>query len=318
MYADFRAPRRRLRVTEELEAPLPLSPRERSHFQAELLNQHVLVCDPEHSQKIHDQGYFGKGVLSRSRPEHSISNQWEQHEGVFLPVVSQARYEELLKWVGSALSAQGWDEEAVHQTLLRLSQPIQMEDVRNQMGGEGEAEENGERGKEEPEQEGGVSPQMKRSRRGSEVEPEAKRSCSSEQDSDSSLDCDPDSDPDPAPLVPGPGFLLVVSDSETGGGVREVRRTPFFLSEYLQLSLEEMKEFRHLHDDSIIHSHRPSSWSTVWAACPSTCSRNPCPSCSCGGRFGPCVLISSAPMQSIITSAARGGSLKEGAEPSMA
>ncbi|XP_024656077.2 tRNA-splicing endonuclease subunit Sen2 [Maylandia zebra] len=239
MYTDFRAPRRRLRVTEEFEAPLPLSPRERSHFQAELLNQHVLVCDPEHSQKIHDQGYFGKGVLSRSRPEHNISNQWEQHEGVFLPVVSQARYEELLKWVGSALSAQGWDEEAVHQTLLRLSQPIQMEDVRNQMGGEGEAEENGERGKEEPEQEGGVSPQMKRSRRGSEVEPEAKRSCSSEQDSDSSLDCDPDSDPDPAPLVPGPGFLLVVSDSETGGGVREVRRTPFFLSEYLQLSLEE-------------------------------------------------------------------------------
>ncbi|XP_035768433.1 tRNA-splicing endonuclease subunit Sen2 isoform X2 [Neolamprologus brichardi] len=241
MYADFRAPRRRLRVTEELEAPLPLSPRERSHFQAELLNQHVLVCDPEHSQKIHDQGYFGKGVLSRSRPEHSISNQWEQHEGVFLPVVSQARYEELLKWVGSALSAQGWDEEAVHQTLLRLSQPIQMEDVRNQMGGEGEAEENGERGKEEPEQGGGVSPQMKRSRRGSEVEPEAKRSCSSssEQDSDSTLDCDPDSDPEPAPLVPGPGFLLVVSDGETGGGVREVRRTPFFLSEYLQLSLEE-------------------------------------------------------------------------------
>lgn len=52
-----------------------------------------------------------------------------------------------------------------------------MEDVRNQMGGGGEAEENGERGKEEPEQEGGVSPQMKRSRRGSEVEPEAKRSC---------------------------------------------------------------------------------------------------------------------------------------------
>lgn len=39
---------------------------------------------------------------------------------------------------------------------------------------------------------------------------------SSEQDSDSSLDCDPDSDPDPAPLVPGPGFLLVVSDSEVG------------------------------------------------------------------------------------------------------
>ncbi|CAI5686453.1 unnamed protein product [Oreochromis niloticus] len=152
---------------------------------------------------------------------------------------STTRYEELLKLAGSALSAQGWDEEAVHQALLRLSQPIQMDDVRNQMGGGEEAEENGERGEKNLEQEGGVSPQKKRSRRGSEVETEAKRSCSSDQDSDSSSDCSPDSDPDPAPLVPGPGFLLVVSDSEAGGGVREVRRTPFFLSEYLQLSLEE-------------------------------------------------------------------------------
>lgn len=50
---------------------------------------------------------------------------------------------------------------------------------------------------------------------------------SSEQDSDSSLDCDPDSDPDPAPLVPGPGFLLVVSDSEVGlhgGGEKQSSR----------------------------------------------------------------------------------------------
>lgn len=35
--------------------------------------------------------------------------------------------------------------------------------------------------------------------------------------------------------------------AQTGGGVREVRRTPFFLSEYLQLSLEEvMHRFSHV------------------------------------------------------------------------
>lgn len=35
--------------------------------------------------------------------------------------------------------------------------------------------------------------------------------------------------------------------AQTGGGVREVRRTPFFLSEYLQLSLEEvMHRFPHV------------------------------------------------------------------------
>uniref|UniRef100_A0A3Q0T422 tRNA-splicing endonuclease subunit Sen2 n=1 Tax=Amphilophus citrinellus TaxID=61819 RepID=A0A3Q0T422_AMPCI len=159
MQAEFRAPRRRLRVTEELEAPLPLSPRGSSHFRAELLNQHVLVVDSDQSQKIHNQGYFGKGVLSRARPEHSISDQWERE------------YEELLTWARLALSAQGWDAEAVNQTLLMLSQPIKMEDVKKEMGGGREAEENGESG----EPEGGVSPNRKRPRLGSGVEQEVKR-----------------------------------------------------------------------------------------------------------------------------------------------
>ena len=57
MHAEFRAPRRRARVHEEFVAPLPVSrsPEERSHFRAELINQHVLVCDPEHIQKIYNQ-----------------------------------------------------------------------------------------------------------------------------------------------------------------------------------------------------------------------------------------------------------------------
>ncbi|XP_039971533.1 tRNA-splicing endonuclease subunit Sen2 isoform X2 [Xiphias gladius] len=251
MQAEFRAPRRRTRVQEEYEAPLPVSrsPEERTDLRAELINQHVLVCHPDHIQKIHNQGYFGKGVLSRARPDHSISDQWEQHEGLFLPVIPQSRYEELLRWAGAALSAQGLDDEVVGQTLLKLSQPVEMEDVRREVGGGV----NGQRGEEEegPEPQGGICPHTKRPGPGSEVEPEAKRSCrldpqdlnldhSSDQDSDNP-DPDPssDSDPDPEPLVPGPGFVLVVCDREVGGGVREVRRTPFSLSEYLQLSLEE-------------------------------------------------------------------------------
>uniref|UniRef100_A0A8C2WQW1 tRNA-splicing endonuclease subunit Sen2 n=1 Tax=Cyclopterus lumpus TaxID=8103 RepID=A0A8C2WQW1_CYCLU len=80
MQAEFRAPRRRARVHEEYVAPLPVSrsPEERSNFRAELINQHVLVCHPDHIQKIYNQGYFGKGVLSRARPDHSISDQWER------------------------------------------------------------------------------------------------------------------------------------------------------------------------------------------------------------------------------------------------
>ncbi|XP_030277485.1 tRNA-splicing endonuclease subunit Sen2 isoform X2 [Sparus aurata] len=241
MQAEFRAPRRRARVQEEYEAPLPVSrdPEERNDYRAQLINQHVLVCHPDHIQKIHNQGYFGKGILSRARPDHSISDQWEQHEGLFLPVVSQSRYEELLRWAGSALSAQGLDEEAVSQTMVKLSQPVEMEEVRREGGGGVDGEE-----KEMPGPEGGVCCW-------SEVEQEAKRSCrldvnpecvpdpSSEQDSDSVSDSDSDTDPDPDPVAPGPGFVLVVSDSEMCVGLREVRRSPLALTEYLQLSLEE-------------------------------------------------------------------------------
>ncbi|KAM8913376.1 tRNA-splicing endonuclease subunit Sen2 [Spinachia spinachia] len=349
MHAEFRAPRRRTRVHEEYVAPLPVSssPGERSHFRAELINQHVLVRHPDHIQNIYNQGYFGKGVLSRARPDHSISYQWEQYEGLFLPVISRCRYEELLGWARSALSAQGLDEDAVNQTLLSLSRPVEMEDVRQEM-----------RRGEEPGQTRGASSSAKRS--GSGVDPKPKRSCrldrpnhNSDPDSNQNQDHDSDPDPNPSsdqiidadpdpnsdqeldpgpdpssdqelcpgpdpssdqkiypgsdpssdqelcpgpdpssdqkiypgsdpssdqelycgpdpssdqelycgpdpssdqeldpdlnsdsdsdadPLVPGPGFVLVVSDSEVGGGVREVRRTPFSLTEYLQLSLEE-------------------------------------------------------------------------------
>uniref|UniRef100_G3NGH6 tRNA-splicing endonuclease subunit Sen2 n=1 Tax=Gasterosteus aculeatus aculeatus TaxID=481459 RepID=G3NGH6_GASAC len=284
MHAEFRAPRRRTRVHEEYVAPLPVSrsPAERSHFRAELINQHVLVRHPDHIQNIYNQGYFGKGVLSRARPDHSISDQWEEHEGLFLPVISRSRYKELLRWAASALSAQGLDEDAVNQTLLSLSRPVEMEDVRREMS-------------QGPN--GGAF--ARRKRLGSGVDPKAKRSCRLDRqnhnsDPGSDQDQDPDPDPDPSsnqdldpdpdlssdknldpipdldsdqdlnpdpdvssdqeldpdlnsdsdsdadPLVPGPGFVLVVSDSEMCGGAREVQRTPFSLTEYLQLSLEEL------------------------------------------------------------------------------
>ncbi|CAJ1051233.1 tRNA-splicing endonuclease subunit Sen2 [Xyrichtys novacula] len=172
-----------------------------------------------------------------------------------LPVVTQSRYEELLSWAGSVLYAQGLDEDAVNQTLLGLSQPVDVEDVRREMeGGENGQRREKEVKEEEPGTEGGVCPQTKRPLDESKVEPETKRcnrsesqdlnpvcdlSPSSDQESDSNhdptSDSDSDSDCDPDPLVPGPGFVLV-SDGEE---VREVRRCPLTLTEYLQLSLEE-------------------------------------------------------------------------------
>uniref|UniRef100_A0A8D3A068 tRNA-splicing endonuclease subunit Sen2 n=1 Tax=Scophthalmus maximus TaxID=52904 RepID=A0A8D3A068_SCOMX len=210
MQAEFRAPRRRTRVHEAYEAPLPVgrSPGERAEFRAELINQHVLVCHRDHIQKIHNQGYFGKGILSRARPDHSISDKWEEHKGLFLPVVSQSRYEEMLRWAEAALVAQGLDGEAVSQILSSISQPVEMEDVRREVAGG----KNGHRGEEGPGPEGGVCLGTKRQR--SEVEPEAKRSCrldpqglnldhssdpNHDPDPDPSSDSDPNHDPDPDP-----------------------------------------------------------------------------------------------------------------------
>uniref|UniRef100_A0A8C5DK39 tRNA-intron lyase n=1 Tax=Gouania willdenowi TaxID=441366 RepID=A0A8C5DK39_GOUWI len=51
MEAELRPPRRRLRITEQYEAPLPLDTR----LRAQLINKHVLVRDPEHIRRIHSQ-----------------------------------------------------------------------------------------------------------------------------------------------------------------------------------------------------------------------------------------------------------------------
>ncbi|KAL7408641.1 hypothetical protein ABVT39_026803 [Epinephelus coioides] len=300
MQAEFRAPRRRTRVQEEYEAPLPMSRslEEASHFRAELINQHVLVCHPDHIQKIHNQGYFGKGILSRARPDHSISDQWEYHSGLFLPVISQSRYDELLRWAGAALSAQGLDEAAVNQTLLSLSQPVEIAEVRREVGG---GLEDGQKGA-EPGPEGGACPHTKRQRPCSEAEPEAKRSCrlnprdlnldhSTDPSSDQDLDPDPDSGPDsdsdsdpgpgpgpgpvpdsdsdsdpgpgpgpgpspgpgsdPGPLVPGPGFVLVVSDSEAFFLVYSLGCLSVYLHQEPLSVLQLWRKFRSLRPDFV-------------------------------------------------------------------
>uniref|UniRef100_H2SBI7 tRNA-splicing endonuclease subunit Sen2 n=1 Tax=Takifugu rubripes TaxID=31033 RepID=H2SBI7_TAKRU len=145
MQADFRPPKRRNRIQEEYGGALPVGrpgesggPGESGELRAELINQHVLVCHPEHIKKIHNQGYLGKGVLSRARPEHSISERWEGLN--VTPLLSPlSRYKDLLDWVEAILSAQGLDQQAVRRALLRLSEPVKMENIRPETGGEDRA-----------------------------------------------------------------------------------------------------------------------------------------------------------------------------------
>lgn len=84
---------------------------------------------------------------------------------ILSPLLSSYRYEELSRWAAAALSAQGLDEQAVGKTLLRLSQPVEMEEVRREVGN-----------KEEP-AEGSVEEEEDEPREESVEEPLAKRSC---------------------------------------------------------------------------------------------------------------------------------------------
>ncbi|XP_012688129.2 tRNA-splicing endonuclease subunit Sen2 [Clupea harengus] len=132
MEAVFQAPKRRARVYEAYEAPLPVPIFEQDvtnphHlvFKAELLNNHVIVRNPDYIQSLYSKGYFGKGILSRSRPEHSLSERWKDHGDFYLPVISHSRYQAQLQLARDALQAQGLEEEVVRQTLERLTQPVE-------------------------------------------------------------------------------------------------------------------------------------------------------------------------------------------------
>ncbi|MCJ8744472.1 hypothetical protein PDJAM_G00119130 [Pangasius djambal] len=134
MEAIFHPPKRRPKVYESFEAPLPVpfskdSPSEQQIdlYKAELIHQHVLVRESEHIQALYGKGYFGKGVLSKSRPQHSISDRWEYVGDKCLPVIPLAKYEQHVRWARSALLAQGLDEDAVSQVLKGLTHPIELD-----------------------------------------------------------------------------------------------------------------------------------------------------------------------------------------------
>ncbi|KAG9260360.1 tRNA-splicing endonuclease subunit Sen2 isoform X1 [Astyanax mexicanus] len=144
MEAVFQAPKRRPKVYESFESPLPVpftSVQGTSSLQgalickAEIINQHVIVREADHIQALYGKGYFGKGVLSKSRPEHSISERWEYIGNECLPVIPLSRYQKLVSWAHSALLAQGLDEEVISETMQKLTQPIEL-NLREEHGAE--------------------------------------------------------------------------------------------------------------------------------------------------------------------------------------
>ncbi|XP_043107204.1 tRNA-splicing endonuclease subunit Sen2 isoform X2 [Puntigrus tetrazona] len=125
--AVFQAPKRRTKVHERFEAPLPVSLDE-GHvvFRAEILAHHVIVTDPAHILLLYQRGFFGKGVFSRSRPEHVISPRWKYAGDRCVPVISSKEYQKRLGWARAALQTQGLEDESVARALETLAKPVEL------------------------------------------------------------------------------------------------------------------------------------------------------------------------------------------------
>ncbi|XP_033878822.3 tRNA-splicing endonuclease subunit Sen2-like [Acipenser ruthenus] len=96
-------------------------------YRAEIINQHVIVRDPEEIEALYGRGYFGKGILSRSRPEYRISNKWSDANFMSMPVISSAKYQLHLDWARGVLQGQGLDEDSIEKTLKKYTDPVELE-----------------------------------------------------------------------------------------------------------------------------------------------------------------------------------------------
>ncbi|XP_059925901.1 tRNA-splicing endonuclease subunit Sen2 [Gadus macrocephalus] len=284
--AAFLAPRRRATVYEAYEAPFPV-PRSdaeamrcrESVYRADLVNQQVLVRDPAHIELLYGQGYFGKGILSRARPDYSLSDRWQEFEGRQIPVISKARYEQLLSWRRDYLLSKGMDEEAVNQILVRLSEPIEPAAESEEAGlpqTEDSSQKKRKRSSSTDEQRRKYCPYQDRPH----TDPAPRTGSSPVDDSSPMADSSPvaDSVLDSAPWTDSaPEYVLVEGDSdeevcpiEGGSGGSEVnqggvRRLPFSTTEVLQLTLEEAFFLVYaLGCLSVHHNQKPLSISELW------------------------------------------------------
>ncbi|XP_060036664.1 tRNA-splicing endonuclease subunit Sen2 isoform X2 [Erinaceus europaeus] len=146
--AVFRAPKRKRRVYESYESPLPmpLGQGEFRIFRAEMVDGSVVVRNPEDMQRLYRQGCFGKGILSRSRPDFTISDpkldaRWKELK-TGMPIITSQTYQRRLKWARELLRRQGLDEGTVHRTLEDYTAPLEPPWARSGDAGRGYEEPN--------------------------------------------------------------------------------------------------------------------------------------------------------------------------------
>ncbi|XP_063486413.1 tRNA-splicing endonuclease subunit Sen2 isoform X10 [Symphalangus syndactylus] len=134
--AVFHAPKRKRRVYETYESPLPI-PFGQDHgpqkafkiFRAEMINNNVIVRNAEDIEQLYGKGYFGKGILSRSRPNFTISDpklvaKWKDIK-TNMPIITSKRYQHSVEWAAELMRRQGQDESTVCRILKEYTKPLE-------------------------------------------------------------------------------------------------------------------------------------------------------------------------------------------------
>ncbi|XP_078517544.1 tRNA-splicing endonuclease subunit Sen2 isoform X1 [Lissotriton helveticus] len=131
--AVFQPPRRKRKVYESYEAPFPIPFSQEEEFRlcrGQIINNHVLVSSPGDMVHLYAKGYFGKGILSRSRPEYSISDPElaARYKGLRskFPVISSAKYQCHVDWTRSLMRKQGLRNWSIDGILEDFTKPLDL------------------------------------------------------------------------------------------------------------------------------------------------------------------------------------------------
>ncbi|XP_022354126.1 tRNA-splicing endonuclease subunit Sen2 [Enhydra lutris kenyoni] len=143
--AVFRAPKRKRRVYESYESPLPIpfgqdcGPKQDFKvFTAELINNNVIVRNAEDMEQLYGRGYFGKGILSRSRPNFTISDpkliaKWKDMK-TDMPIITSKKYQHRVEWAAELMRGQGQEESTVQRILQDYTKPLEHPGIKRKEG----------------------------------------------------------------------------------------------------------------------------------------------------------------------------------------
>lgn len=109
--------------------PIPFGQKDFRIFRAEMINNNVIVKNTEDIEQLYGKGYFGKGILSRSRPNFTISDpklvaKWKDMK-TNMPIITSKKYQRSVEWATKLMRRQGQDESTVHRILDDYTKPLE-------------------------------------------------------------------------------------------------------------------------------------------------------------------------------------------------